>query len=177
VSVVSLASLRITAVGDLRRSKVFGDLRDGWDAWRSQAWIWISNTKGGLFNLFVYGPLLVLGPTIAKQQLGGATSWGVILTAQGAGAVVGGLALIGRAPRRPLLVASIAGAGWALPLAGLALVVPLPALAAAAFIAGAGSAIGVALWLTALQRNVPSRLHARVSSYDWLSAYALGPIG
>jgi hypothetical protein len=53
----------------------------------------------------------------------------------------------------------------------------LPVIAAGAVVAGAGSAAFVALWLTALQRNVPPDLLARVSSYDWLSAYALAPIG
>jgi hypothetical protein len=177
VSVVSLASLRISRVEDAERSNVLGDLRDGWHAWRSRSWIWISGAKGALFNLFVYGPLLVLGPSIAKSHLDGATSWGLILAAQGAGAILAALALIGRMPSRPLLVGTIAGAGWALPLAALALVLPVPALAAAAFVAGAGNAIWVTSWLTALQRHVPSRLLARVSSYDWLSAYALGPLG
>jgi MFS family permease len=177
VSVVALASLRISSVDAGERPNMLADLREGWEAWRSRSWIWISDAKIALFNLFVYAPLLVLGPSIAKTRLGGATSWGLVLAAQGTGAVVAGLVLIGRSPRRPLLVGTIAQAGWALPLAGLAVVLPVPLLAAAAFVAGAGSATFVALWLTALQRNVPPRLLARVSSYDFASAYALGPIG
>ncbi|WP_018215953.1 hypothetical protein [Salinispora vitiensis] len=32
-------------------------------------------------------------------------------------------------------------------------------------------------WQTAVQENVPSSVLSRVSSYDWLATYAVGPVG
>jgi Major Facilitator Superfamily len=177
VSVISLALLHFEiSPRGVARSKL-DDLRDGWGAWTARPWIWITDIKFALFNAVVYAPLLVLGPAVARARLGGATPWGLILTAQGAGAVVAGLALIGRRPSRPLVVITIAQAAWALPLAGLALLLPVPVIAVGAFAAGIGSATFFAIWTTTLQRNVPPRLLARVSSYDYLSSFAFAPIG
>ncbi len=176
ISVISLSLLQLTQI-DGPAQRLLAGLRDGWSAWRSRSWIWITDIKFALFNAVVYAPFLVLGPIVAKRHLGGPTAWGLILTAQGAGAVITGLAIMGHRPSRPLVVVTIAQAAWALPLAGLALLLPVPAIAAAAFVAGIGSAAFVAIWNTTLQRNVPAQVLARVSSYDYLGSFALGPLG
>jgi len=116
-------------------------------------------------------------PSIAKHHLGGATPWGLILTAQDVGAIVAGLLLVGRRPTRPLALVTAVQAAWALPLIGLALLLPAWAIALGAFAAGIGSATFTAIWVTTLQRNVPHAVLARVSSYDSMTAFALGPIG
>jgi MFS family permease len=177
VSVVSLAMLELDHGGDGRVGSMLDDLREGWDAWRSRAWIWITDIKFALSNAIVLSPWFVLGPAIAKRHLGGATPWGLVLTAQGAGAIVAGLALVGRRSSRPLVLATVLQAAWALPLIGLALLLPAWAIAVGAFAAGIGSATFTATWTTTLQRNVPQAVLARVSSYDSLTAFALGPIG
>lgn len=177
VSVVSLSLLRFAPASSRVPSSMLSDLRNGWTAWRSRSWVWVMDVKFALFNAVVYAPLLVLGPAIAQHRLGGAAPWGLILTAQGVGAVIASLVLIGRRPHRPLVVVVLVHVAWALPLAGLALVLPLLALAAMALFAGAGSAISLAIWTTALQRNVPANLLARVSSYDYLASFAVGPLG
>lgn len=177
VSVLSLALLSLPPAPATRRGSMLTDLRQGWTAWRSRPWIWLTDIKFALFNAIVYAPLLVLGPVVAQQHLGGAAAWGLILSAQGAGAVAAGIGLIGRRPRRPLLVVTMAHAAWALPLAGLALLLPVPAIAAMGFLAGMASAVFLAIWTTTMQRNVPPRLLSRVSSYDYLTSFAAGPIG
>src|SRR5579863_2194737 len=177
VSVVSLAMLELDRGHEGRVSSILDDLREGWDAWRSRSWILITDIKFALSNAIVLSPWFVLGPAIAKRHLGGASAWGLVLTAQGAGAIVAGLALVGRRPGRPLVLATVVQAAWALPLIGLALIMPAWAIAVGAFAAGIGSAVFVAIWTTTLQRNVPHAVLARVSSYDSLTAFALGPIG
>jgi MFS family permease len=177
VSVVSLWLLTMPRAARQTRGSVLSDLRQGWVAWRSRSWIWITDTKLALFNAVVYAPLLVLGPVIAQRHLGGAAPWGLILAAQGAGAVVAGFALIGRHTTRPLLVISIVQAAWALPPVGLALLLPVPAIAVMTFFAGIGSATFLAVWTTTLQRNVPPDLISRVSSYDYLASFAIGAVG
>ncbi len=63
----------------------------------------------------------MLGPTLAEERLGGASSWGVVLSLYGTGSIGGGLALLGRSPRRALAWSMAASACWALPAAALAM--------------------------------------------------------
>ncbi|MET9584271.1 hypothetical protein ABZY10_14395 [Streptomyces sp. NPDC006539] len=130
-----------------------------------------------LFNLFVWGPFLVLGPVIAERRLGGATSWGLVMALYGGGAMAGGLVMLGRLPRRPLLVATVATLGWSLPSAALATGWSLPWVCGTALVAGAGSAVCGTLYATATQRQVPPTVLARANAYASFGAFALGPIG
>ena len=45
----------------------------------------------GLFQLTYFPALLVLGPLVAKEELGGVGAWGMILAVEFAGAVIGGM--------------------------------------------------------------------------------------
>src|SRR5436309_722229 len=69
------------------RGSYFRELRDGWTAFTSQTWLWTTVGIFGISNMFFVGCWAVLGPTIAKEELGGAGAWAVILSAGGAGAV------------------------------------------------------------------------------------------
>jgi hypothetical protein len=153
------------------------DLREGWTEFRSRTWLWVTSVQGCLFNLLVWAPFLVLGPVVAQQRLGGAASWGLVMGLYGAGAVVGGMAMLGRRPRRPLFVATAASAGWAMPSAALATGRPLPWICAAVLVAGVGSAVCGTLYATAIQAQVPPGALARVSAYGTFGAFALGPVG
>jgi len=119
----------------------------------------------------------VLGPLVAKEQLGGAGAWATIAVAWGLGAVVGGLVALRYRPRRPLLAAVIVA--WPLvgELAALALYAPVWVLSFAGFLAGGGIALHIALWFTVFQRQVPERAQSRVSSYDALGSFVLIPVG
>lgn len=134
-------------------------------------------TQFGLFHLLVYAPFMVLGAVVANTTLGGATAWGFILTAQGAGAILGGLAVQRTRPRRPLVTATLGTFAFAGPVAVLALRAPTGAIAAAAAVSGVGIAVFGTLWDTTLQQHVPAEALSRVSAYDWLGSVALIPLG
>ncbi|HEX4064307.1 MAG TPA: hypothetical protein VHY58_25130 [Streptosporangiaceae bacterium] len=79
-----------------------------------------------------------VGVAFAVLDSGGsAAGLGLVLTAGVvaqiltllAGGVAAGFGLIGRRPARPLVVCHLVAAGWALPLAGLALGLPAPVVA------------------------------------------------
>ncbi|MGW6056812.1 MFS transporter, partial [Streptomyces sp. NPDC055189] len=89
---------------------------------------------------------------------------------------VGGLVMLGRRPRRPLLVATLATVGWSLPSAALATGRSLPWVCGTTLVAGAGSAICGTLYATATQRQVPPGMLARVNAYASFGAFALGPL-
>ncbi|GAA2107700.1 MFS transporter [Kitasatospora saccharophila] len=156
---------------------LLAELRDGWDEFRSRRWLWVSVLQGCLFNLLVWAPFLVLGPVLARARLGGAGGWGAVLGAYGAGAVLGGLVLLGRRPRRPLRTVLLVTAGWALPSGALALGWPLPLVMAAAAGAGVTSIVSGSLFAALTQRHVPPRALGRVGAYVTLGAFAFGPVG
>ncbi|MYS23380.1 Predicted arabinose efflux permease, MFS family [Streptomyces sp. DvalAA-14] len=177
VSVTALLLLPSTVRPSPRASSFAADLREGWTEFRSRTWLWVTSLHVGLFNLLVWAPFLVLGPVVAQRSLGGATAWGLVMALYGAGAVIGGLLMLGRRPRRPLFVATAATLGWALPSAALATGRPLPWICAAALLAGVGSALSGTLYTTATQAQVPPRTLARISAYSTFGAFALGPVG
>ena len=51
----------------------------------------------------------VLGPVIADRELGGAAAWGVVIAAMGVGTLIGAVAAIRGALRRPMLAIAITG--------------------------------------------------------------------
>jgi MFS family permease len=164
-----------TRADSVRRPFV-SDLSEGWREFRSRTWLWSTVLLFGIGNMFLmFWP--VLGPAIAKQRLGGAGAWAAILTAGGVGAILGGFWALRHRPRRPL-VACILWPLLCLPqLVALASGAPTWLVATTSLVSGFGTSIHVTLWFTVFQREVPERAQSRVSSYDALGSFVLGPVG
>ncbi|MFF7749099.1 MFS transporter [Streptomyces sp. NPDC007971] len=176
VSVLALAGLPLSRSAVPRRG-LFTDLGRGWKEFTSRTWLWVTTLHVGLFNFVLWAPFLVLGPTLAQQRLGGARAWGLVLAVYGIGSIVGGLAMLGRNPRRALAWSMGASVGWAIPAAALAARLPQAWVAAAALPAGAGAAVCNTLFTTVTQREIPAEVRGRISAFDSLGAFALGPLG
>ncbi|GII62456.1 MFS transporter [Sphaerisporangium krabiense] len=175
---VALAKLRVSDAPVPSSGGEKGAMRQGWDHFRARTWLWVTTVQFTLFNVLVWAPFLVLGPVVAHERLGGAQGWGLIMSLYGAGAMAGGLAMVGgRVPRRPLVVATVATFGWALPSGALAAGLSTPVVAVAALVAGAGSAVCGALYATTNQQHVPPEVLARITSLTGVGAFALGPVG
>jgi MFS family permease len=152
------------------------ELREGWREFTSRTWLWSTVVIFGLGNFFfMFWP--VLGPTVAKEHLGGAGAWAKILVANGIGAVVGGAVALRYRPRLPLVACILWPMLVCVQLVTLALHAPTWAIASASFFAGLGIAIHLALWFTIFQREVPEHAQSRVSSYDSLGSFVLTPLG
>ena len=177
ISALCLTRLHLPAVPAGERERFVTQLSAGWTEFRTRTWLWVIVTQFGLFHLLVYAPFMVLGAVVANTTLGGATSWGFILTAQGAGAILGGFAVLRTRPRRPLVSATLGTFAFTGPVALLALRAPTGAIAAAAAVSGVGIAVFGTLWDTTLQQHVPADVLSRVSAYDWLGSVALIPLG
>jgi len=177
-SVVALLCLRVAAESrPAVRSRAVEDLRHGWRVFRSIPWLWTITLQFTLFNLLLWAPYLVLGPVSADLHYGGAAAWGAITAAYGLGAIAGGFAILNWKPSRPLLVAAAATIPWAAPSAALAARVPLPAVCAAAVVAGVMSAVFGTLWMTTIHERVPPEAMSRVNSYVVFGSFSVGPIG
>jgi MFS family permease len=177
LSVVGLAVLKVPSTAIGHRDSLLTQLREGWTQFSSRTWLWAVTVQFALFNLLVWAPYLVLGPTSAQFHYGGAGAWGVIMAGYGAGAMVTGLALLGRRPSRPLAVATAVSFAWAAPSACLVFGLPLPVVVVGAVCAGCASAMFNTLWSTTVQQQIPAEALSRVNSYSAFGAYALGPIG
>ncbi|MFF2143377.1 MFS transporter [Kitasatospora sp. NPDC058190] len=178
VGALALAGLRLPErPGTDDGTSMLRELRAGWSEFAARPWLWITTAQMGLFNLLVWAPFLVLGPLTAQRELGGARAWGLVMGVYGAGAVLGGLWMLGRRPGRPLAVATVAGLAWALPSAALAAGASLVWVVAGALVAGVGSAVCGTLFSTTTQRWVPVELLGRLTSFGSLGAFVLGPLG
>ncbi|MEW2622894.1 MFS transporter [Streptomyces sp. NPDC048106] len=177
VSVIAVAVVKVPPYTKRTARSPLGDLREGFGEWRRQTWIWLTSVTFALFNGLLYAPFLVLGPIVAKEDLGGSDGWGVVLAALGAGSILAAPMLMRWSPGRPVVVIILAQAAWAIPVMCLAVPTGLPFTVVAAFIGGAALAVFNAIWTTLLQRKVPGELIARVSSFDAVCSYSLSPIG
>jgi MFS family permease len=138
-------------------SSLVSQLAGGWHEFRSRTWLWVIVAQFATFNALSVAPFMVLGAVIAHDHHGGAAAWGAILAVFGAGSIAGGLIAVRLHVRRPLVVATIGAAVFAVPVALIALPAATFLVAGAAGLAGIGLSIFSTLWETTLQREVPRR--------------------
>jgi MFS family permease len=177
LAAIFLAMIRLPATLRMEASNFFAELAEGWREFVSRAWLWSIVLQFGFVNAIQLGTEGVLGPSIANDHLGGAAAWGLILTAESIGLILGGLILLRLRPRRMLLAATL---GYLLTVPfvlGLAGPAPLVALVVLAALAGIGNETFGILWETTFQQEIPEDKYSRVSSYDALGSFVLIPLG
>jgi predicted MFS family arabinose efflux permease len=155
----------------------FRELRDGWGAFVEQTWVWVLVLYVSLYFLITYAPFFVLGPYVAKHSMDGARSWAFVVTGEGVGALLGGIAGLRWRTRQPMvttgLLLMISGAqNLILAFHPTTLLLSLAALGS-----GFAFALGSVVWDTTLQRKVAPEKLARVASYGWMGAMVFLPAG
>ncbi|MFC4009623.1 MFS transporter [Nonomuraea purpurea] len=178
VSAALFAGIRLTpARAGGPRQSALRDLAEGWRDVRSRTWLWVCVCQAAVVNAAIAAGFEVLGPVAAQRHWGGAGAWGIVVAAQGAGLVAGGIAAAWSRTSRPLF-AGVAALLLVAPLpAALASAVPLPLVAGVAFLAGAGLEVFAVNWNVMLQRHVPAERLSRVYAYDALGSNAVVPLG
>ena len=177
ISALLVLSLRLGPVARAAAGGVLRDLRDGWHEFTSRTWVWTIVTYFGLFQLSLFPALFVLGPFVAKEELGGAGAWGFILAMEGVGAVLGGLLALRVRFDRPLVADVLLGMPTAALLLLLAVPAPVVVLAAVACASSTCLSLADTVWFATFQRHIPEHAVSRISSYDWLGSIALNPLG
>jgi MFS family permease len=177
VSALVLSRIDLPFAARVARPSVFSELADGWREFRSRTWMWAIAAQFAVFNAVGMGSFFVLGPVVARRDLGGAPGWSLVLAGQMVGLFAGGLLALRLRPRRPLLTAPLASIVLAAPLVALGTHQPVLVIAAAAAASGAASAVFDVLFLTALQDETPEEKLSRVSSFTMLGAFASIPAG
>jgi MFS family permease len=177
VAAVLVGAMDLPATLRLEGSNLLAELRDGWQEFRSRAWLWTIVIQFGFVNAAENGALGTLGPAVAKERLGGAAVWGALIACESAGLILTGFVLLRYRPRR-LLLAGTLGV-LLLPLVQFAFAGPatVALIGAAMFAAGAGIEVFGVMWDTTMQQEIPAEKLSRVYSYDALGSWVLMPLG
>jgi hypothetical protein len=176
-SAALVASMHLAPTVRLASKSLIGDLHDGWREFVERTWVVVMVISFGLFQLTYFPALLVLGPLVAKEELGGPGAWGAVLAIESAGAVVGAIFALRVKFERPLVASQLLVIPAGVLLMSLAFPLPLPVIGVTGFLTGIGFAFGGAIWDSTLQRFVPEHALSRISSFDWLGSVALNPLG
>jgi predicted MFS family arabinose efflux permease len=177
IATVLLARIRPLGHVPAPRESFWRELARGWREVRSRTWLWASIVDFAAFQMIYLATMMVLGPLVAKQSLGGAGAWAAILVGFSVGNLVGNLWAMRLRPHRPLVFS------WVLILLSgpslVLLAITAPTWAITLTEVASGLSIGVAgtLWETTLQRNIPPEALSRVASYDWMGSTVLRPLG
>lgn len=155
------------------------DVVEGWRYVAGRPWLWATFVSAMFTYLLFLGPTEVLLPFLVRNALhAGAATYGAVLAAGGAGAVLGA-ATVGRlsgASRRPMVVIYVSWTLATLGVAGYGLATGALSMAVAAIVVNGFEAAGTVIWATLKQRRVANEVLGRVSSIDWAVSTALLPL-
>jgi MFS family permease len=171
------AGMRFPTLPPVAKTSMLGELREGWRDFISRRWLWTIVLALGVIVAISTAATSVLGPVVANAQLDGARSWGFILAAYAAGAVLGGIIMLRFRPQRILLAAMLPVPALSVFLFALAAPLTVAWIAATALVAGGCLEVFWVSWATAMQQEIPPAKLSRLSSYDLFASFTLAPLG
>ncbi|MGW7312058.1 MFS transporter [Streptomyces sp. NPDC054854] len=155
-----------------------GDLRRGWQEFRSRTWMWAVILIWVAYGVLLFGPLVPLSSALIGARLG-PNAYGLAVSFMGVGTVLGGLLALRLRPARPLAAGAVAMVLFTvLPLC-VALGAGLPVLLAGHVLGAGAWAFWSVMWATSVQTHTPSAVLNRVTAYELagsVSGIALGQI-
>ncbi|MFL6071925.1 MAG: MFS transporter [Mycobacteriales bacterium] len=157
-------------------ASLLAEARDGLCAVWRRRWIATVIGQGTVQLVCVMSPALVLLPLVLDRH-GQLSAYGPLLACQAAGAVAGGVVAARWTPPEPGTFALASLLLLAFELLAMALAAPVWLLVPAVTGTGYGYATFGVYWTSALQREVPDDLLARVFAVDQLGTMALAPVG
>lgn len=169
--------LRVPSTAVPGRGGVLRDLLDGWSEFVARPWVWIIVLQFMVVNAGWSATTGVLGPGIADETFG-RTTWGLVMAANSAGLLVGGVLAARWQPRRALLFGTSLVTLQTLPFFVLAAPSPaVPLLFGAMFLGGMAVEQFSVAWEVSVQENIPPERLSRVYSYDALGSFVAMPVG
>ncbi|MEV0245548.1 MFS transporter [Nocardia sp. NPDC050712] len=176
IASICYARVRVPSVTAAEPSTPLAELRAGWTEFTARTWVWTIVVSFMLVNAALVGGTQVLGPAIADDTIG-RFAWGLVLGAQTAGALLGGILASRWQPRHALLFGTALVLVEAIPLLTLAHAPEFVLLLAAYFLAGIAVEQFTVAWDVSVQENVPPDRLARVYSYDAVGSFVAIPLG
>lgn len=176
VSCLLVCLLRLTRDAALGRPQVLRDIREGWRAFSSRVWLWSVIGVFVVLGLTVFGPYHVLSATVLTEEHG-ASVYALLMSAFGAGAVLGGLLALKFSPSRPLLFGAIGLFGFVPQFLFIGFGASIPAVGVSMFVAGVGRSYWGVMWSSSVQTQVPPDVLNRVLAYEITGSMMLVPVG
>jgi Transmembrane secretion effector len=149
----------------------------GWHEVRSRRWILAGLGAMCAYHAIVLPAVFVLGPVTVADRVGGPGAWATVVVSFGIGSVIGDVLLLRIRPRHALRVAGLALIVASCQAAVYGSGLGLLGMCVLQCGAGVGVTAFFTLWEVSLQEHVPGEALSRVSSFDYLSATALMPVG
>ncbi|MFJ8693992.1 MFS transporter [Streptomyces roseolilacinus] len=176
-SAVCLCALRLGVVpAPPAGESLWRNLVAGWQEVRSRSWLWGVMVIWMFFAVFAWGPQLSIAAGVIVPEHG-ATAFGLLNCAFGAGTVVGGLLALRYKPERPLAVGAVAMLAYPLYPLGIVLDWPVWLLAVAQVAVGIGITFWGVMWATSVQTQVPGEVLNRVHAYEVAGSVGMFPVG
>jgi DHA3 family tetracycline resistance protein-like MFS transporter len=179
-AIVMLLALQPRAPAALRdgdSASMRRDIVEGLRFVRQHVWLWGTLAWAFVALFLLYGPFEVLVPYLVRNELGGdASDLGLVLASGGLGALLLSLA-IGQLglPRRHITFMYVAWVVASLQIAAYALTQASWQAMVVSFFGEACWGAGLLVWITLMQRVVPTELLGRVKSLDWLISIGFVP--
>jgi MFS family permease len=175
--VLSRLPRTLTAEHLTHKAGLIASIRTGLGEVRNRTWLWVWVAHAGLINLLVVSPVIVLGPFVANEYLGGAPAWAAVGIGYTAGGLFGALVSSRWKTSRPM-VAAIGCFLLMVPMA-VTLAVPAPVwlIIPASFLGAVQVSIYNVFQTTAVQNELPSDLIARATSVLMLGGLIAAPVG
>jgi MFS family permease len=177
VSAVCILSLRVRPVASIAAgSSMLRNLREGWDEFRSRTWMWAVILVWVFYGVLIFGPLVPLGAALITEDLG-RSAYGWMMSAAGAGTILGGLIAMYVKPARPLAVGATVMIVFFLEPLVIATRMPAGVMAAGFALSGAAWAFWSVMWATSIQTKVSQDVLNRVTAYEVGGSVLSIPIG
>ncbi|WP_067466459.1 MFS transporter [Actinomadura macra] len=159
------------------RSSMLVEFREGLAEARRHRWFLAGITALVFWLALGEAAKYVMLPVVSQQRFGSNALIGAALGAYSAGAIAGALLMSRWRPRRVGVPAMIMLGCYGLVPLSLAHASHSWTIIAACALGGVGIEVFNIPWFTAIQREVPTRLQARISSLDFLVSYGMSPVG
>ena len=167
-SLACLLAIRIPARTDRPERKSFlAEARDGVREVLARSWLVVTLCCDAVTNLAL-AVYFVLGPLVVEEHFGGATDWGLMMTAGAVGGLAAGAFVLRYRPERPLVAAYILITACPLQLLALAVPAALPVLLLGAGLVVFSIVAANTFWETMEQQYIPNEALSRVDSISWM---------
>ncbi|MFF9768020.1 MFS transporter [Streptomyces sp. NPDC014636] len=148
----------------------------GWHEFRGRSWLWGVIVIWMFFAVLSWGPQLSIAAGVIVPAHG-ATAFGLLNCAFGAGTVAGGVLALRYKPERPLAAGAVAMLAYPLYPLGIVLDWPVWLLAVAQVVVGVGITFWGVMWATSVQTQVPGEVLNRVHAYEVAGSVGMFPVG
>jgi MFS family permease len=167
---------KYTPVAKPSSESTLKELRNGWREFTSHKWIVAIVAASTILFAGERSVYSIIGPLVAKNELGGAKPWSFILATWSIGSVLGVLIAGKFKPKYPIrfaLMMQFPSVVWMLALGNTT---SIWFIAICAFSLGIAMDLFYVLWVTTIQQHVAKESLSKVLAYDAWGSMAMAPL-